>query len=316
MSHFSARYQRFQCEIVKTCDEIEAFERTRKDEPWLSESKNLTETAQAALYAGAIDGAWALLETARRKLVYGKKPSECRAIAHSVEMEITDKEKFPKDHWRTQAIERHLRELKSIKAGLACIILSLRRSSEISAGYSKLEEILTVRDDRLNNIYYKDAMTREQVFRLLIVLAILAVAATFLVTVAIYDIMGVLNLKENSNKAPVTARLTSFISIAVFGAIGATFSALTDLAGSKAETRIPKHAWSTWITIMRPVIGAVSALIATFALLGGILPALSKTVSTIPETEFAYFVWMLSFAAGFSERLVIQAVSAAAKSKE
>jgi hypothetical protein len=63
------------------------------------------------------------------------------------------------------------------------------------------------------------------------------------------------------------------------------------------------------MTSMRPFGGAVSALIVVFAIMGGLLPAF-KT----PPAQPAYFVWALAFVAGFSERLVIQAVSAAIRS--
>jgi hypothetical protein len=66
----------------------------------------------------------------------------------------------------------------------------------------------------------------------------------------------------------------------------------------------------------------VSALIVVFAMIGGLFPALLPSASFSPGTlkvepaQQAYFVLVIAFAAGFSERLVIQAISSATRSKD
>jgi hypothetical protein len=183
-----------------------------------------------------------------------------------------------------------------------------------------LEQALLIRDERLANDYYRDTVTRARVFRLWVFVLFLTCFAIYVSGLSIDkvntvfkpiagDDVKVLFEPIASQWIPRFTALLPFISIAVYGALGATFSALRDFTASTTKTRIPEHVMTTWMTLTRPFVGAVSALIAVFAIMGGLLPAF-KTDQAQP----AYFVWALAFVAGFSERLVMQAVSAATRS--
>ena len=105
--------------------------------------------------------------------------------------------------------------------------------------------------------------------------------------------------KTSASPIPMT-----FLVIAVFGAIGATFSALMGFVNSKAEARIPEHVMTTWLTWTRPFIGAVSALIVVFAIIGGVLPALA--VESNESRKLAYFLLIRHSpdSRGFGARIV------------
>jgi hypothetical protein len=146
------------------------------------------------------------------------------------------------------------------------------------------------------------------VAELCIVLILLVVFAMCFSAMGLMDLVEALGGPTVSPRPP---RLVTFLVIALFGAIGAAFSAIMGLVNSKVETRIPEHVMTAWLTLTRPFIGAVSALIVVFAIMGGVLPALI----TEPK-KLAYILLVTAFAAGFSERLVVRAMTAATKSNE
>jgi hypothetical protein len=276
MRRFSARYQRLQSAIDQTSADIATL--PQRDCAWISQARDLTKKARSALEAGAIDGAWTLLNAALRKLIHHRNElSSWQAIARNLEMEISDKDKFPEKHWRSKTIKAQVDEIGGAKAGDIPFIL---------------EQALLIRDEQLANTYYRDAVTREQIFRLCLIVIGLTILAICMSVLSVDDVTKLFKPIDGQSVPWFTA-LFIFFSIAIYGALGATFSALRDFTASKTQNRIPEHVMTTLITSTRPFVGAVSALIVVFAIIGGLLPAF-KTEPAQP-----YFVWALAFVADF-----------------
>jgi hypothetical protein len=210
--------------------------------------------------------AWTLLNAALRKLIHRREPSEWQAIARNLEMEISDTSKFPKDHWRSLAIKSQVHKIKEYNTKPHDILFIL-------------EQALLIRDERLANDYYRDAVTRARVFRLWLFVFFLTCFAIYISGLSKDDVnMAFKPIARNDVKVlfepianqwiPRFTALLTFISIAVYGALGATFSALRDFTASTTKTRIPEHVMTTWMTLTRPFVGAVSALIVVFAIMG------------------------------------------------
>ena len=288
------RYQRLRCAIDVASAGIDAYKCDGKTGGWLKEAEILTGKAKSALRVCAIDSGWTLLNAASRKMIHGKSKCEWLAIATNVENEISDSKKFPSKHWRAAAINSNIKKIRDSGAQEADIP-------------HILEEILFVRDERLGNGYLRDAVTREQISRFCFTLFVLTAIAIGLSVTSLDDVASILNREEMG----FWGSLRGWGSILVFGAIGAAFSALRSLSASKDESRTPEHLMTTWLTWIRPIIGAMSAMIVVFATMGGLLPALKAE-----PAQVAYLVLAISVAAGFSERLVIKAISAGAGSKE
>jgi hypothetical protein len=98
----------------------------------------------------------------------------------------------------------------------------------------------------------------------------------------------------------ISANSLSFLlSVALFGALGGTFSAILAL-GTNSSGDIPEKLVNSWVTIAKPLIGAVSAVAIFIFLLGGIVQQLNIT---------NYVIFAFAFIAGFSERIVLGAIT-------
>ncbi len=91
---------------------------------------------------------------------------------------------------------------------------------------------------------------------------------------------------------------TPLIGSFLLGAIGACVSALISFS-QRQVMRIPDRLMDFIITLVRPVIGGASALISTFLLLSGVIHIAQPTLA---------FLFVVAFAFGFSERLVINTI--------
>jgi len=89
------------------------------------------------------------------------------------------------------------------------------------------------------------------------------------------------------------------LSVILFGAMGGTVSGIITIARRSIMGKIPDQLLSSWLTISKPIFGAMSALAISVFLLSGLIQSGDLTYSSILA---------LSFAAGFSERLLLSAV--------
>jgi len=90
-------------------------------------------------------------------------------------------------------------------------------------------------------------------------------------------------------------------SVMLFGIMGASFSGILSLSKGVSQARIPEQLANTWITLARQVVGVVSALVAYSFLSSGLLK-----IGGI-AFDNPHLILAVSFAAGFSERLVVRA---------
>ena len=89
------------------------------------------------------------------------------------------------------------------------------------------------------------------------------------------------------------------ISIVLFGALSGCFSGVFSISRDAGEGKIPDQILSSWLTIARPVVGVMAALAMAGFLLSGIVQLGTLTVPLILA---------VSFAVGFSERLLVKAM--------
>ena len=89
-------------------------------------------------------------------------------------------------------------------------------------------------------------------------------------------------------------------SIVLLGIMGGCFSGILSIARGTSKGRIPDQLLDSWLTLSRPIIGAVAALAISAFLISGLIQL------GIYLTE--YLILAISFAAGFSERLLVKAV--------
>ena len=89
------------------------------------------------------------------------------------------------------------------------------------------------------------------------------------------------------------------VTATLFGGLGGTTSGIITGAVGQSQKDIPDDVLKTWVTIIRPIVGAMAALAIVMFLQAGIVSFGTLTNSLI---------FAVSFAAGFSERVLLGAV--------
>lgn len=164
---------------------------------------------------------------------------------------------------------------------------------------------MTIRDGRSENLYYQNALARYQLVILSTVLLLLLVAGILIVTAHDELVLNFLRAHDSEEPPPITEIPLSHVGIALFGAMGATVSAIMSFAATKTQDRIPESTATTLVTFSRPFVGAVSAIVVVYAFQSGLIAR--------PDVNWPAVVWVIAFASGFSERLVVRTIEATAK---
>jgi hypothetical protein len=245
---------------------------------WKDAAVSLLTDARRALTRGDIDQGWRLLHAARRMEIFGLQTSELSAFAAMLRAEC-DK----LSSWRQQAVRTIVGTIEAPRA----------------ASPADLAQAALIRDEHYNNQGYKDRLVRSQILLLAALLA--AVMA---------GILG-LAFRGQLPTAPDTppSGFLMLAAVTLFGALGGTVSAMIRASGSMTSgARIPEITSANRVTFMRILMGAASALIVQLALqsqMTWIFDAelAGRLASLNPQTAY-----VVAFAAGFSERLVLRAV--------
>ncbi len=91
------------------------------------------------------------------------------------------------------------------------------------------------------------------------------------------------------------------IGIILFGVMGGAFSAIMSLSRTSTNKRIPEQIVDSYVTLLRPALGAAGALVVYIFLATKFLNINVSSGSSILA---------IAFVAGFSERLVVRGVRA------
>ena len=127
----------------------------------------------------------------------------------------------------------------------------------------------------------------------LIKLALIAALAIILLLIAV---------PQFEDKVELNNRF--ILSVVLFGIMGASVSGILTVARTGMETRIPDQLIDFWILLVKIVVGAASALAILVFIYSDVL---KYTIDNQAQ------IMAISFAAGFSERLVTSAVESISK---
>ena len=244
--------------------------------PWAQHARDLLDNAENALNDDNNDLSWRFLDAARSFLLFGldKDKEDLKAEAQAICNEAEDPGKKVSP-WRKKTIQDYLYHEGKIKQDLD--------GGDLFNASANLYE-------NHHNGYNKMMRVKRE----LVLLAIVA-AMTIIVW---------LMFATQLNKATVTYDRTLIFSVVLSGIMGASVSGILTVARGGVEARIPEQLISFWILLAKLVVGAVSALAVLAFLLSGFLSFEPITTAQIIA---------VSFAAGFSERLVTSAVESVTK---
>jgi hypothetical protein len=250
-----------------------------RGQPWEKAIRAQLAIARRHSDRGEVDAAWRSLNPATRWELEAADPRELLTRTEVLRLEAASGKLSA---WRAEAIRELLRS-EEIEERMATKLEDVRW---------RIAEAARIRDDDADNRYYRVALIRSQRGLLLPVL---------LVCIAIaLGLAAAVDWNADLHDPPV-----GFVAlIAVFGALGACLSAIQSLGHSTG--RIPEHVASSLITITRPALGAAAALGVYVIAASGFLNI------SLRGDEAHLTILALAFASGFSERLVLSAVGAAA----
>jgi hypothetical protein len=233
----------------------------------------LLEGARLAVEDGDIDRGWRFLQAARRAQLGGDGTPELDAAAISIRSEASKK----LTSWRKETVEKLLPD------------------DNTPLSRDDVYEAVRLCDEHFNNEAYKDGLRRGSA-RWLAIFLISAVLLLFWIVWHKY----LLAVTKGSD-APDFDLFKALVSVAAMGLLGAVISAITDLSKPGA-TRIPELASTLRFTILRLLMGPVSAIVLYFVMQSDLSPKILQSIQS------GYAVLIVAFAAGFSERLVLRVI--------
>jgi 8-oxo-dGTP diphosphatase len=189
---------------------------------------------------------------------------------------------------KAQTIVNEAEKLSSWRKGAVEGLLGTAASLKEPLTRDQVYQAALVRDEHYNNTAYKDALLRNHMG----ILVALASALIALVAVGL-----VAETMFGYNLIPI-------VGVALFGLLGGTYSAVLKVPPSAVSSRIPELSHSLRLTLLRVLVGAASAILLFEFLQSDFLGSLFEVGMRHKET---YYV--IAFVSGFSERLVLKAVS-------
>lgn len=279
----SRRYRRLASAIAAYRTElgqrVSRCEHAESSCDWAEAAYEALCSAEAALRDGDIDKGWPCFHAAQRIELLALKPDEeltARVIALKEEAEKLSS-------WRKRATYELL--------------------SGLTKGPADQERVYVaalLRDEHYCNQAYKDGLLRSHMALLGLILAVLVSTVLTLVWLELLPTPGVLK------KAPPDYKESfwMFVSVALFGLLGGTLSAMLKAPRSTKSSRIRELTATIRITLLRLCMSAAAAIIIYVFLKSDLSdPFLDSLEGVKPHTIFA-----ISFVAGFTERLVMRAV--------
>ena len=244
----------------------ETFEaRYDKSAAWAPDAERILKTIKTRIGERDLEGAWDCLHQAHRLELLGLRGQKLANEQRKLRSEVTKID----SPWRQRAIEELLGQ-----AGI---------SEEAQA--INLEAAQDLMHDYFQTRYYKNGLLRDQL-RNIVLIAFTALAA----------LLALVGLAADDPDLWPVWNWKAVLMVLLYGVLGASFSATRKITSDAGRSAIPERVAQGWITVARIVLGAVPALAAYAFLRAGIL--------NIGDGNFGS-VLVASFAAGFSERFVM-----------
>jgi len=250
---------------------------TKKQSHWRDVANSFLAKADTALHRKQLDKGWKCLLAAERMEIYGINEDERKARSVALCKEAEDKLKG----WRK----------KSTLSALGC-------STDQGPSRSSAELLYyatSLRDEHFTNEYFRMAYLRNQ---LVILLLILISALTIVYTISTLEWFKFASA-ETGIFVPSGKKF--LMGVIMFGVMGGAFSAIMSLSKTSAKKRIPEQIVDSYVTLLRPALGAAGALVVYLFI--------SMKLLDITLTSGPAFL-AIAFVAGFSERLVVRGVKA------
>lgn len=155
-------------------------------------------------------------------------------------------------------------------------------------------------DEHYMNQAYKDGLLRTHIVNL----AMLLLLQVAFLSVYFSEIKGVFS---STTELALTDEWM-FAAVMFFGLMGGTVSAILSAPTTTKSTRVPEMAGTIRVTMLRILMGMVSALLIVMIVKSGIGAQLFNQEIFAKLEKTNYFLLLAAFVAGFSERLVLRSI--------
>ena len=246
---------------------------------WANSALNTLRQAELAYERGEIDTGWELLTTAQRLEVFGLHPTALTIKAASIRKEAAEK---LGSSWRHEAIKRILPDEDERERRTCMTKLETPTSPHAEHVYSAAALL----DEHHRNEYRRLALRRNQLYALFLSLVVVAAG------------LGAWVYQGWIGTGEVLASWQTFSTVAWLGALGGALSAVTTTARATKRSRIPQILGDVPAAILRPFIGACSAVVGVIFLQAGLLNDDPGGDKILP----------IAVAAGFSEQFIVRAI--------
>lgn len=162
-----------------------------------------------------------------------------------------------------------------------------------------------IRDEHFSNQAYKDTIKRR--------------FHTFLASLMVIMVLVIVWLSANYcieyDSDYVMYFTHMYPGVLLYGLLGAVFSAVLKSTGSDEQSRIPELTLALRVTLLRLLLGMVSALVIYLLLLSQLSSVIEIKIADMDMGLSVFTVYVIAFISGTTERLVINAINKIASRK-
>src|SRR6056297_218566 len=252
---------------------------------WGEQAGALINMAYEQMKRGKLDQAWKSLHASMRLSIFGMSQSDLNDMAKRLRQEATNL-----NEWRKTAVYRLLGEFE-------------QPDSQVSA--SSLYIAAEIRDEHFHNIYYKNRLAKTVINTLLLLLTVIVSCIFIYMAYITYEFPAPLISFPNGTRLLQT--LPTLTGVMLFGLFGGVMSSLFRIRKTLDSLKNPELISSYFFTTIRVFTGGAAAIAIFFFLESEFHNLILPELKLRPASGFTYFV--ISFVCGFSERLLMRAVS-------
>jgi hypothetical protein len=257
---------------------------------WGEQAGALVNMAYEQLKRGKIDPAWKSLHASKRLAIFGMDEEEQNNLAKRFRQEAENV-----SHWRKKAIYRLLGEYD-------------QQGQDQRVTPSALYLAAEIRDEHFHNVYYRNRLNKTVINTLLVLLTVTVGLIFAYLAYTIYQFpVPLISFPDGARLVQTLPMLTGTL---LFGLFGGAMSSLFKVKKTSHSMKNPELINSHFFTTIRVFTGGAAAIAIFFFLESELFNILLPQLELRPSTGITYFV--ISFIAGFSERLLVRAVSTVA----
>lgn len=248
---------------------------------WWVRAEMLLWKAERALANLDPESGWHYAHAARRYAIYGmaeRKPALFRSRAHALLREAEEK----LQGWRRESA-------LSLLAGQGGETL---RDQLSPAAVVQAAELL---HGHYDNAYQRLDILRKRLRNLTLVMGLIWLVWIFLSGLGM----------EVAQPDGGTGGWRFWAAVSALGLMGALLSIFLSIRSASGNNRIPVELADNWVTVARLGLAALTAIMAVILLNSGLVG---------PGVDPARLTWVVALAAGFSERLVVRALTGVGES--